>query len=170
MHACMINMLTTRLAPHDRLMCSQAAARQWSVHTMDINGYTSRGPLHSMVVHAVVQCQWLPSLCRMCRPRTITRSASLSVCSARVVRGRHLRLSRASRGFRERSSASETDSGCTIADEVAEGRLAAGFITILWSQQKFSFFRLSGAATHQNVRYTELCDSMQRARLSQQCH
>ena len=42
---------------------------------MDINGYTSRGPLHSMVVHAVVQ--WLPSLCRMCRPRTIARSTSL---------------------------------------------------------------------------------------------
>ena len=74
---------------------------------MDINGFTSRGPLHSMVVHAVVQ--WLPSFCRMCRPRMIARSASLSACSARVVRGRHLRLSRASRGFRESSSASEMD-------------------------------------------------------------
>ena len=147
MHACMSHMLTTRLAPHDRPMCSQATARQWSLHTIDINGYASRGPLHSMILHAVVQ--WLPSLCRMCRPRTIARSTSLSACSARVVRGRHLRLSRASRGFRESSSASETDSGCTIADSVAEGRLAAGFITILWSQQKFSFFRLSGAATHQ---------------------
>ena len=68
-----------RLAPHDRLMCSQAAARQWSLHTMDINGYTSRGPLHSMVVHAVVQ--WLPSFYRMCRPRTIARSTSLSACN-----------------------------------------------------------------------------------------
>ena len=120
MHACMIHMLTTRLAPHDCLMCSQAAARQWSLHTMDMNGYTSRGPLHSMVVHAVVQ--WLPSLCCMCRPRTIARSTSLSACSACVVRGRYLRLSRASRGFRESSSASETNSGCTIADQVAEGR------------------------------------------------
>ena len=86
MHACMIHMLTTRLAPHDCLMCSQAAARQCSLHTMDMNGYTSRGPLHSMVVHAVVQ--WLPSLCCMCRPRTIARSTSLSACSACVVRGR----------------------------------------------------------------------------------
>ena len=27
MHACMIHMLTTRLAPHDCLMCSQAAGK-----------------------------------------------------------------------------------------------------------------------------------------------
>ena len=40
MHACMTHMLTTRLAPHDRLMCSQAAgaATQWSLHT-NYNGY-----------------------------------------------------------------------------------------------------------------------------------
>ena len=56
---------------------------------------------------------------------------SQRVLSTRVVRGRHLRLSRASRGFIESSSASEMDSGCTIADEVAEGRLAAGIIRIL---------------------------------------
>ena len=74
MHACMIHMLTTRLAPHDRLMCSQAAARQWILHTLDINGYTSRGPLHSMVVHTVVQ--WFASFCRVCRPRAIARSTS----------------------------------------------------------------------------------------------
>ena len=37
----------------------------------------------------------------------------------------------------------------SIADNVVEGegRLAAGFIRILRSQQKFSFFRPSGAAT-----------------------
>ena len=38
---------------------------------------------------------------------------------------------RASRGFIESSSASEMDSGCTVADKVAEGHLAAGFIRIL---------------------------------------
>ena len=129
MHSRIHTSLTTWHGRHARLMCSQAAARQWSLHTMDINGYTSRGPLHSMVVHAVVQ--WLPSLCRMCRPRTIARSTSLSACSACVVRGRYFRLSRASRGFKESSSASETDSGCTLADQVAEGRSAAVFIRML---------------------------------------
>ena len=92
--------------------------------------------------------QWLASFCRLCRPRTIARSTSLSACSARVVRGRHLRLSRASRGFRECSSASETDSGCNVAKVVAVGRSAAVFIRIVRSRQILSLFRLSGGATH----------------------
>ena len=116
MHACMIYMLTTRLAPHDRLMCSQAAAKQWSLHdTMDtvsmaiqvVGRYAFEFRWYIISAYAVVQ--WLPSLCRMCRPRTIARSTttSLSACSARVVRGRHLRVSlhsRASQGFKESSS------------------------------------------------------------------
>ena len=48
-------------------------------------------------------------------------SLSQRVLSTRCETGRHLRLSRASRGFKESSSASKTDSGCTIADDVAEG-------------------------------------------------
>ena len=149
MHARMTHSLTIRHGRHDRLMCSQAAGRQWSSHAMDIYGSTSRGPLHVVVVHAVVQ--WLASLCRMCRPRTIARSTSLSACSARVVRGRHLRLSRASRGFRECSSASETDSGCNVAKVVAVGRSAAVVIRSSRSRQKVSVFRLSGAATHHSM-------------------
>jgi len=77
---------TAWTAQHARLMCSRAAARQWSSHAMDIYGSTSRGPLHVVVVHAVVQ--WLASLCRMRRPRAIARSTSHSACAARVVRGR----------------------------------------------------------------------------------
>ena len=146
MHARMNTSCTIQHGRHARLMCSQAAGRQWSSHAMDIYGSTSRGPLHVVVVHAVVQ--WLASLCRMCRPRTIARSTSLSACSARVVRGRHLRLSRASRGFRECSSASETDSGCNVAKVVAVGRSAAVFIRIVRSRQILSLFRLSGGATH----------------------
>ena len=129
----------------DRLMCSgrpqQGSASGASTciqneckSTMDINGYTSRGPLHAMVVHAVVQ--WLPSLCRVCALTENDRQINLSqrvLSTARVVRGRYLPLSRPrdSWGFKESSSASETDSACTIADEVAEGRLTAGFITIV---------------------------------------
>ena len=86
MHARMNTSCTTRHGRHARLMCSQAAGRQWSSHLMDIYGSTSRGPLHMVVVHAVVQ--WLASLCRMCRPRAIAISTSLSACAARVVRGR----------------------------------------------------------------------------------
>ena len=85
-----------RIAQHDRLMCSQAAARQWSLHTMVTCGLTSRGQLHLMVVHAVVQR--LASVCRMCGPRSIAISTSLIACAARVVRGRPLRLPRASLG------------------------------------------------------------------------
>lgn len=87
MHAHINTSCTIRHGRHARLMCSQAAARQWSSHTMDIYGSTSRGPLHVMVVHAVMQ--WLASLCRMCRPRAIARSTSHSACAARVVRGRY---------------------------------------------------------------------------------
>ena len=104
----------TACRPHDRLMCSHVAGRSKAVElaynryewlykswAVTFDGSACRGAI------------WLPSLwlCRMCRPRTIARSTSLSACSACVVRGRYLRLSRASRGFRESSSASETDSG-----------------------------------------------------------
>ena len=42
--------LSTRRGQNDRLMCSQAAARQRSfAYTVDTNGCTSRGPLHLMV-------------------------------------------------------------------------------------------------------------------------
>ena len=163
MHARMNTSCTIRHGRHARLMCSQAAGRQWSSQTMDIYGWTSRGQLHMVVVHDVVQ--WLPSLCRMCRPRTIARSTSLSACSARVVRSRHLRLSRASRGFRDCSSASETDSGCTAAKVVAAGRSAAVFIRSLRSRQnqKVSLFRLSGAATRRDP----TCDQEQHRRARQ---
>ena len=67
---------------HARLLCSQAAARQRSSHTMDIFGCTSRGPLPLMVVHAVVQ--WAASVSSMCRPRAIARSTSHNACAARV--------------------------------------------------------------------------------------
>ena len=96
MHARMNTSLSTRRGQHDRLMCSQAAARQWSLHTMITCGFTSRGQLHLMVVHAVVQR--LASVCRMCGPRSIAISTSLIACAARVVRGRPLRLPRASLG------------------------------------------------------------------------
>ena len=56
-------------------------------------------------------------------------------------------LSRASRGFIESSSASETDSACAVAKVVAVGRSAAVFTRILRSRQKVSLFRRSGAAT-----------------------
>ena len=78
--------LCIRHGRHARLMCSQAAGRQWSSQTMDIFDYTSRGQLHMVLVYAAVQ--WLASLCRMCRPRAIARSTSHSACAARVVRGR----------------------------------------------------------------------------------
>ena len=146
MHARMNTSCTIRHGRHARLMCSQAAGRQWSSQAMDIYGYTSRGRLRMVLVHAAVQ--WLASVCRMCGPRAIARSTSLSACAARVVRGRSYRLSRASRGFRERSWASETDSICTVADAVATGRSAKRFLMNLRSRQFFSFFRLSGAATH----------------------
>jgi len=150
MHARMMHRLTTCHGPHDRLMCLQAAARQWSSHTVDINGCTSRVPLHLMVVHAVVQ--WLPSICRVCRPRTIAISTSLSACSACVVRGRSKRLSRALRaperhpGHRRRGYGF---SGSMYFRRwgIATGRSAAGFIRSLRSRQKVSLFRLSGAAT-----------------------
>ena len=151
MHARINTSCTIRHGRHACLMCSQAAARQWSSHTMDIYGSTSRGPLHVMVVHAVMQ--WLASLCRMCRPRAIAISTSLSACAARVVRGRSSHLSRASRGFRERFIwASDTDSRCTSVDTVAAGRSAAGFIRIVRSRQKVSLFCPSGAATRRGNR------------------
>ena len=142
MHARMNTSCTIQHGRHARLMCSQAAGRQWSSHAMDIYGSTSRGPLHVVVVHAVVQ--WLASLCRMCRPRTIARSTSLSACSARVERSTFASSlhSRASRGFRECSSASETDSGCNVAKVVAVGRSAAVVIRSSRSRQKVSVFRL----------------------------
>ena len=86
MHSRIHTSLTTWHGRHARLMCSQAAGRQWSSQTMDIFDYTSRGQLHMVLVHAAVQ--WLASVCRMCRPRAIARSTSLSACAARVVRGR----------------------------------------------------------------------------------
>ena len=161
-------MLTTRFAPHDRRMCSQAAARQWSLHTQwlykswvvafDVSA--CRGAMATF--HRFAACvererspdqplsAWLYSLLSLATlrrphssPRPSSRSAATSVRAQNtlsLVRGRHLRLSRASRDFRESSSASETDSGCTIAESVAEGRLAAGFITISLSQQKLFVF------------------------------
>ena len=68
-----------------RLVCSQAAARQWSSHTMDVYGCTSREQFELMVVHAVVQ--WFASDCCVCRPRAIARSTSHNACAARVMRG-----------------------------------------------------------------------------------
>ena len=88
MHACMIHMLTTRLAPHDRLMCSQTAARQCSLHTLDINGYTSRGPLHSMVGSKV------PTACRgamasIALPHVLTETDRQINLSQRVLTAQH---------------------------------------------------------------------------------
>ena len=92
--------------------------KSWAVA---FDGTACRGAMASIA---------LPHDCDVDRERSLDQplSARASAC---VVRGRHLRLSRASRGFRESSSASETDSGCTLADQVAEGRSAAGFIKIL---------------------------------------
>jgi hypothetical protein len=42
----------------------------------------------------------------------------------------------------------QTDSACTVAEVVAVGRSATRSITNLRSRHLFSFFRLSGAATH----------------------
>ena len=85
MHARMNTSCTIRHGRHARLMCSQAAARQWSSHTMDVYGCTSRGQFELMVVHAVVQ--WFASVCCVCRPRAIARSTSHNACAARVMRG-----------------------------------------------------------------------------------
>ena len=67
-----------------------AAERQWSSHKVDKYGCTSRGPLHLMVVHAVVQ--WLASLCRGCRRRAIARSTSHSACNSTCCEWLCLRL------------------------------------------------------------------------------
>jgi hypothetical protein len=77
--------LCIRHGRHARLMCSQAAARQWSSYTMDFYGCTSRGQLDLLVVQTVVQ--WFASLCCMYRPRAIARSTSRNACVARVIRG-----------------------------------------------------------------------------------
>ena len=85
MHARMNTSCTIRHGRHARLMCLQAAARQWSSHKMEIYGCTSRGKLHMVVLHAVVQ--WFASVCCMCRPRAIARSTTHNAFAARVVRG-----------------------------------------------------------------------------------
>ena len=85
MHARMNTSLTIRHGRHARLMCSQAAGRQWSSQTMNIDGWTSRGQLHLIELHAVVQ--WFASVCCVCRPRAIARSTSHNACAARVMRG-----------------------------------------------------------------------------------
>ena len=84
MHARMNHSLTTRHGRHDRLMCSQAAGRQWISQTMDIFDCTSRGQLHMVLVHAAVQ--WFASVCCMCGRRAITRSTSHNACAARIMR------------------------------------------------------------------------------------
>ena len=53
MHSFMTHSLTTRYGPHDRCMPSQAVEVEWSSHTMDFYGWTSRGPLQLVMVHAV---------------------------------------------------------------------------------------------------------------------
>ena len=84
-HEYLMHHTALRHGRHARLMCLQAAARQWSSHRIDIYGCTSRGQLHMVVLHAVVQ--WFASVCCMCRPRAIARSTSHNACAARVVRG-----------------------------------------------------------------------------------
>ena len=55
MHSFMTHSLTTRYGPHDRCMPSQAVEVEWSSHTMDFYGWTSRVPLQLVMVYAVVQ-------------------------------------------------------------------------------------------------------------------
>ena len=64
MYAHMNTSCTIRHARHGRLMCSQAAGRQWISQTMDIFDCTSCGQLHKVLVHAAVQ--WFASVCCMC--------------------------------------------------------------------------------------------------------
>ena len=131
MHACMIHMLTTRLAPHDRLMCSLGRSKavelayngyQWLYKSWVVafDGSACRGAMASIALpHVSTENDRQINLSQRVLSTCCERSTFASL------------YSRASRAFRESSSASETDSGCTIADKVAEGRLAAGFIRIL---------------------------------------
>jgi len=77
MHARTTQSLTTRHGPHDSDMPGQVAAGQWSSHTVDFFGCTSRGPLQLMVVRAVMQ--WFASLRHVEVTRAILGWASRSV-------------------------------------------------------------------------------------------
>ena len=145
MHARMTHLLTTRHGPHDSDMLGQAAARQWSSHTVDIYGWTSRGPLQLMVLHAAVQ--WFASFRSVCRPRAIARSTSHSACHSMCCEWLVLHLYRASRAQCGRPPTSETDRSSTVAGVVASMSSAAGFIRILRSRQKVSLFSPSSGAT-----------------------
>ena len=65
-------------------------------------------------------------------------------------RGRCLRRSRAPRGLREWSKASEIASVSYRVRAVAAGVSRAGLLEILWSRRKFSLFCPSGAATRRH--------------------
>ena len=83
----------------------------------------------------------------MSRAHARVVSTSSTARITRGGRGRCLRRSRAHRGLREGPKASEIASVSYRVREVAAGISRAGLLEILWSCRKFSFFRLSGAAT-----------------------
>ena len=119
--------------------------RQWSSHKVDTYGCTSRGPLHLMVVHTVVQ--WLASLCRGCRRIAIARSTSHSVCHSTCCEWLCLRLFKASETQSGRYQASKADSPSNLVGAVAPPCSAVRFTRILRSRQKVSLFSPSAAAT-----------------------
>ena len=110
--------------------------------------WTSRGPLHLMVLQAAVQ--WLAAGCGdACVDRERSPDRPL------VARGKLtcyewlcLRLSGASGAQSGWSPASQADMASTGVGAVAPGCSAARLLRYFGLRQIFSFFRPSGAATH----------------------
>ena len=76
----MTHLLTTRHGPHDSDMLGQAAAGQWSSHTVDNYRWATRGLLHLMMVHAAVQ--WFASSRCVCRSQDGPRTARVVALAA----------------------------------------------------------------------------------------
>ena len=152
MHAARERCMHARLAHalHAHRGCSPCARRRGGDGSWWSRIYLGR---RCRVVCATlwVACR-LAATCLVQR-RAVSRAHARAVSTsstARITRGgrgRCLRRSRAHRGLGEGPKASEIASVSYRVRAVAAGVSRAGLLEILWSCRKFSFFRLSGAAT-----------------------
>ena len=151
MHARMTHSLTIRYRARRRHACPRRRWKGSAGHYFRFFDWTSRGQLELMVVQSAVQ--WIADNAvrrRVCRSVDGERWPDRPLIARDKLTCYEWlcpRLSGATGAQRGRSLASEADTASTLVVWVAAGCSAARLLRYFGSRQKFSFFRLSGAAT-----------------------